>query len=1105
MGDTRPILDLTVELQSLLRETERVRSVAGDKRELLDAIFERTTYGVMACDATGQVVSMNRAAEHLWAGERRRRRRGTAHSGQDFVVVDSNGRGRPFTEWALEHGRATREHGLGDGAGVTAKIAIRRFDGTGGTFLANCAPMHDAEGAPDGTLCVFAEVAPWKDTVETTQAAHRRAAFLVQAGTRLLSTSLDPDETLNQLVRLTVPGVADSCHVYVIEEGTDQLRLVAGAWAQTAAGAKGEALDRLFPVELGEQTGVARVIHTGKAELHTRVTDEDLRIHARNAEHLALIRAIGFKAAIIAPLIARNRVIGAISLTLVDGPRTFEAADLDMAEQLAVSAGLAVENARLYQYEQNARAAIERAANRMHRLQAIMTDLASTLTYDDVARAVIDHGVAAIGARFGAIWLADEPPSELRLLRHQKIAAETIGRVVPLTKHAPINECFLRRQPLFVGTHAEFVRRFSRCADAFPEVASFACLPLNVQGRTAGVLTFAFDDVRDFDADERAFLMLVAEHCAQGFYRARMYEAEQRARTEMALLYSLVDAVNRATSLPEIYEPALDIVHRALDVSRSAILLFDPDGVMRFKSWRGLSDEYRAALTGQSPWTCDSADAAPFFITDVETNPATATQLELFRREGIGALGLFPLLHHGRLLGKFMVYSREPRVFTDDEVRLARTIAAQISEAIARKVSEAEAETARASAEHASRMKDEFLAVVSHELRTPLSSIMGWASILQTERRNDPAVLSKGLEVIERNAKAQTTIIEDILDVSRIIRGKLHLDAHPTTLVPLIRETIESFKTSARAKDIRVRLDAEDDQFLMVGDPERLRQIVWNLLSNAIKFTPTGGKVVVRLRRVLGAIVIEVQDSGMGIEPDFLPFVFDRFRQADSTTTRRQGGLGLGLSIVRHLVELHGGQVSVKSGGRGKGATFVVQFPVRAIAENIPTDATVERTPVRRSLVPGPLEMGEASRTGDVPELFGVRILVVDDQPDARDMLKEALASYGAVVEVASSASEAVRIIQSFEPKVLVTDIGMPDEDGYALLRKVRSLPGGLAEVPAIAVTAYARAEDARRARSAGFQSHVTKPTRPDTLAQAVVRALTGQSRGRPRTAYADG
>ncbi|AKU94737.1 Two-component hybrid sensor and regulator [Labilithrix luteola] len=1073
-----------------------MRSVVGEKRELLDAIFERTTYGVMACDSTGQVVSMNRAAEHLWAGGEHDRAR-TGHSSQDFTVLDDLGRGRPFTEWALEHGRATSDPLRGPGVGTAVKLDIRRRDGTLSTLLAHSAPMHEVDGSLAGALCVFAEVAPWKETVETTQAAHRRASFLVQAGTKLLSTSLDPDETLRQLVQLTVPAVADSCHVYLIEEGTERLRLVAGAWAQTSAGKKGEALDQRFPVELEERTGVARVIRTGKAELRTCVTDEDLRLHARNAEHLELIRAIGFKAAILAPLIARNRVIGAISLTLLtqtDGPRNFEAADLDMTEQLAVSAGLAVENARLYQYEQNARAAIERAANRMHRLQAIMTDLASTLTYDDVAKAVIDHGVAAIGADFGAIWLADDAPIELTLLRQHQVAPEKLGRVVSLDEHAPITDCFRRREPVFAGTHAEFSRTYPRCASSFENIMSFACLPLNVQGKTTGVLAFAFNDARDFDADERAFLLLVGEHCAQGFYRARMYEAEQRARTEMALLYSLVDAVNRATSLPEVYEPALDIVQRALDVSRSSILLFDGDGVIRFKSWRGLSDEYRTAVTGHSPWSRDTTDPTPVFITDVETDPSAAPYREIFRREAVGALGFFPLVHHGKLLGKFMVYSHEPRVFTDDEVRLARTIAAQISEAIARKVSEAEAETARASAEYASRMKDEFLAVVSHELRTPLSSIMGWASILQTERRNDAAVLAKGLEVIERNAKAQTTIIEDILDVSRIIRGKLHLDAHPTTLVPLVVETIESLKTSARAKDIRVRLDAldvEDDQFLMVGDPERLRQIAWNLISNAIKFTPPGGKVTVRLRRALGAIVLEVEDTGMGIDIDFLPFVFDRFRQADSTTTRRQGGLGLGLSIVRHLVELHGGQVSVKSEGRGNGSTFVVQFPVRAIADVIPTDAPTdvptERTTVRQSFAPRPLDAGDGS---ELPELFGVRILVVDDQPDARDMLKEALASYGAVVEVASSASEAVRILQSFEPKVLVTDIGMPDEDGYALLKRIRSLPGRLAKVPAIAVTAYARAEDARRARSAGFQSHVTKPTRPDTLAKAVVRAL---------------
>jgi CheY-like chemotaxis protein len=342
--------------------------------------------------------------------------------------------------------------------------------------------------------------------------------------------------------------------------------------------------------------------------------------------------------------------------------------------------------------------------------------------------------------------------------------------------------------------------------------------------------------------------------------------------------------------------------------------------------------------------------------------------------------------------------------------------------------------------------------------------------------------LAKGIGVIDRNAKAQATIIDDILDVSRIVRGKLVLDAHPVALVPIVVETIESLKTSASAKEIEVELDVDDDRFELVGDPERLRQITWNLLSNAVKFTPRRGRVFVRLRRELGAIVLEVEDTGRGIAPEFLPYVFDRFCQADSSTTRREGGLGLGLAIVRHLVELHGGHVAVRSPGRGKGSTFASTFPVRAVVNTLPVGARSEDQ--ANEVVPAPIPID-----GSI-DLHGVSVLVVDDQADAREMLREALVSYGAAVEVAGSAVEGVEVLGRFHPAVLVTDIGMPDEDGYALLRRVRALSGPSGQVPAVAVTAYARTEDIHRARQAGFRSHVAKPTRPDALARAVVEAL---------------
>jgi signal transduction histidine kinase/ActR/RegA family two-component response regulator len=764
--------------------------------------------------------------------------------------------------------------------------------------------------------------------------------------------------------------------------------------------------------------------------------------------------------------------------------RYYEPTDLAMLEQLALNAGLAVDNARLYKYEQSARTTIERAANRMERLQTITTDLAATLTPDDVAKGVIDHYVSGVGASAGAIWVLDEPAGAMRLTRWQsKDEPRPDCIVIPVDGSAPPADALRSRAPVFVESPDDYLRRYPEHAAHQSYLTSFVCLPLAVRRKTIGVIMFAFTGEHVFDADERAFLVLVGDHCGLGFYRASLYEAEQRARSETALLYGFVDAVNRATNLSEVYDASHEVVHEALGVTRSSILLFDDDGVIRFKSARGLSDAYRAAVEGHTPWSRETRDAAPVLVADSETDESCASYRDLFRSEGIRSLGFFPLTSHGKLLGKFMVYSAEPRSFTSDEISLARTIAAQIAQAVARKLSEAEIEMARAAAEHASRMKDEFLAIVSHELRTPLASIMGWASLLQSERRTDPEFMARGLEVIERSAKAQATIIEDILDVSRIIRGKLRLEAYPVSLVPLLVETIDALKTSATAKQIHVELDAEDDEFCIVGDPERLRQVAWNLVSNAIKFTEPRGSVKVRLRRDLGGIVLEVTDTGIGIAKEALPYVFDRFRQVDSTTTRRHGGLGLGLAIVRHIVELHGGQVAVRSGGPGKGSTFSARFATRAIAYETapaqPTDQPRAATTTAKSSAPVGLT-----------DLAGVRVLVVDDQPDAREMLKEALASYGAFVEVAGSVAAAMEVLQTFRPMVLVTDIGMPDDDGYELLRRVRALPGEQSQIPAVAVTAYARDEDAQRSRAAGFHAHVAKPTRPETLARAVASSL---------------
>jgi signal transduction histidine kinase/ActR/RegA family two-component response regulator len=381
------------------------------------------------------------------------------------------------------------------------------------------------------------------------------------------------------------------------------------------------------------------------------------------------------------------------------------------------------------------------------------------------------------------------------------------------------------------------------------------------------------------------------------------------------------------------------------------------------------------------------------------------------------------------------------------------------------------AERARAEAEAANRIKDEFLATLSHELRTPLTSLLGWSSVLR-EAKRDEKVLTQGLEAIDRNAKVQAQLIDDLLDVSRIVSGKLNLDVRPLDISSVTRAAINVVRPAADAKGITLDYWAEPGLGAISADSGRLQQIIWNLLSNAVKFTPHGGKISVRLKQDGSDARLTIQDTGQGIDSEFLPRVFDRFRQADSSTTRSFGGLGLGLAIVRHLVELHGGTVSAHSDGVNKGATFSATFPL----------LTDRAEPIAVAY------SGEMKCFED-RSLDGLRVLLVDDEPEARQILGTVIARTGAEVRTCNSASEALAKLAEWKPDVILSDIAMPDEDGYSFINKVRSLPrdeGG--EIPAAALTAYARDADRSQALAAGYQMHIAKPIVAGQLVSMIAR-----------------
>jgi PAS domain S-box-containing protein len=402
--------------------------------------------------------------------------------------------------------------------------------------------------------------------------------------------------------------------------------------------------------------------------------------------------------------------------------------------------------------------------------------------------------------------------------------------------------------------------------------------------------------------------------------------------------------------------------------------------------------------------------------------------------------------------------------------KIARDITEQVQIEEERAMLLASERAARERSDAASRAKDEFVAMISHEIRSPLNAILGWSQMLR-QGTLDKEATTNALESIERNARAQAQLVSDLLDISRVITGKLRINARPVDITNSLESALESIRPAAEAKQIKIEIEREPYATVVTGDADRLQQVFWNLLANAVKFTPRGGRIEIKVARVDSHLEMAITDTGAGISAEFLPYIFDRFSQADTTSARHHAGLGLGLSIVRHIVELHGGTVTAESRGVGQGATFRVTLPVRALdirsAESMP-----DALPV-------------VTLADDIA-LDQIRIMVVDDEAETRDLLKIMLASHGAEVLVYASGAEALAQVDYCKPQVIVSDIGMPGQDGYTFIRKVRGLGAEVGGVPAIALTAYARAEDRMRALAAGFQMHVPKPVEASELVMVI-------------------
>lgn len=562
--------------------------------------------------------------------------------------------------------------------------------------------------------------------------------------------------------------------------------------------------------------------------------------------------------------------------------------------------------------------------------------------------------------------------------------------------------------------------------------------------------------------------------------RRRAEESARLLSEASAALASSLDYRQTLSTLTRLCVPtvadwaAIDMVGPDRALQRVAVAHVDPAKVALahelYRRWPPKPDDphgvARVVRTGHPEVFYEISDAT---LEEAIPDPEL---LAVARSLGITSSMCVPLSARGRVVGALtLVSAGSGRRFAADDLALAEELARRAGGAI-------EHASLFRDATEASRLKDEFLTTVSHELRTPLTAVLGWASLVRS-RQDDAAFVSKGLETIERNARAQSLLIEELLDLSRMITGKLRLEVQPVDPGGLVESALDSIRPAAAAKGIALHAVVDPKAGPIMADPGRLLQVVSNLLSNATKFTPRGGWIRVYVRRVESSAEVVVQDNGPGIEPEFLPHVFERFRQADGTSTRRHGGLGLGLAISRSIVELHGGTIAADSEGAGRGATFTVRLPV---------------APVRPSLAPPELPAHPADPGPGVecpPSLEGLRILIVDDEPDARELLTTILEHCGASVTAAPSTAEAMEALRRGPPDVLVSDLGMPGEDGLTFIRKVRALrPEEGGRVPAIALTAYAAASDRTRALRAGFNHFVSKPIENQELVVVIANLI---------------
>ncbi len=975
-------------------------------------------------DAEGRLILHNRAAERIWAGS------STAANVEGWAKYRAfHADGRPYEagDWSmarcLSKGETTLE----------GETHFQRFDDSHGTLLGSAAPIFDANGTLIGAVSVFADITEQvrarkhAEGLAAELKARVREAQLQSAVSSALTGSRSLRDQLGACASAVVEHLgAAFARIWTTSSDGTVLELQASAGLYTHCdGAHGRIPVGAFKIGLIAQEGRPHL--TNDVQHDPKVSDPSW------AAREGMVAFAGY------PLHLHDRLIGVMALF----SRTALTPDsLEALASVADVIALGIERGR----SESLRAETER------RKASILEAALDCIIVIDADGNLTDFNPAA--------------ERQFQYRREDVLGKDMAALIIPPALRER-HRAGLKKY-LETGKGGVIGRRIELSAiraDGSEFPVELAITPIEVGGSVAFTAYLRDITERRRAETERTFLAEVGPALAAVLDVRKTLATLARLAVPRLADWCAVDMLGADPSV----------------VEQVAVAHIDPAKVAMAEE---LGKRYPPDPNAASgvPAVLRTGKSVLYPVIPEELLVASAVDAEhlrIIRELRLKSAMTVPITARGRTLGAItFAYAESGRSYTEADLQFAEEFARRAAIAVDNAALYESEQNARRNAELANSAKDDFLATVSHELRTPLNAMLGWTRLLRAGGL-PPEKEARALETIERNAVTQAQLIEDLLDVSRIVSGKLRLDVHSVELAHIVEHAVDALLLASEARNVRILTTVDPNAGPIMGDPHRLQQVVWNLLSNAIKFTPKGGRVHLTLERVDSSLRISVSDNGDGIEARFLPHVFERFKQADGATTRAHGGLGLGLAISRHIVELHGGKIAVESAGKGCGSTFVVLLPISPIRHT--SRATASRL---GTVVDGaPFEVR--------PELKGLRVLIVDDEEDARDLLVGILEQCGSIVATARNAAEALDLVRSHKPDILISDIGMPAEDGYTLIRKIRALPsaeGG--NIPAAALTAYARAEDRRKALDAGYMMHIPKPVEPAELV-AVIANLT--------------